>query len=137
MTAGGAPAPHTIRSMRVAFLGLGIMGSRMAVHLVGAGHEVTVWTRTAGKAAGVGGRARRRAPPTAGARPPDGAEAVISMVVDGPQVEAVLLGPDGAAQAAPARARCSSTCRRSPRRAALAIGADARSGSATASSTPR
>ena len=37
--------------MRVAFLGLGIMGSRMAVHLVRAGHDVTVWTRTPGKAA--------------------------------------------------------------------------------------
>ena len=37
--------------MRVAFLGLGIMGSRMAVHLVRAGQAFTVWTRTPGKAA--------------------------------------------------------------------------------------
>jgi 3-hydroxyisobutyrate dehydrogenase-like beta-hydroxyacid dehydrogenase len=35
--------------MRVAFLGLGIMGGRMAANLVKAGHEVTVWNRTAGK----------------------------------------------------------------------------------------
>ena len=64
---------RTIRHMRVAFLGLGIMGSRMAVHLVRAGHEVTVWTRTPGKAAdwaaadggragGLAGGRRRRKP---------------------------------------------------------------------------
>ena len=35
--------------MRVAFLGLGIMGRPMASNLVKAGHEVTVWSRTAGK----------------------------------------------------------------------------------------
>lgn len=36
---------------RVAFLGLGVMGYPMAGHLVNAGHEVTVWNRTAEKAA--------------------------------------------------------------------------------------
>lgn len=36
--------------MRVAFLGLGVMGFPMAGHLVKAGHEVTVWNRTAVKA---------------------------------------------------------------------------------------
>ena len=35
--------------MRVAFLGLGIMGRAMAANLVKAGHEVTVWNRTAGR----------------------------------------------------------------------------------------
>ena len=35
--------------MRVAFLGLGIMGRSMASNLVKAGHEVTVWNRTPGK----------------------------------------------------------------------------------------
>jgi len=35
--------------MRVAFLGLGIMGRAMATNLAKAGHEVTVWNRTAGK----------------------------------------------------------------------------------------
>jgi 3-hydroxyisobutyrate dehydrogenase len=32
--------------MRVAFLGLGIMGQGMAANLVKAGHEVSVWNRT-------------------------------------------------------------------------------------------
>ena len=37
--------------MKIAFLGLGIMGSRMAANLLKAGHELTVWNRTAAKAA--------------------------------------------------------------------------------------
>ena len=36
---------------RVAFLGLGVMGYPMAGHLVGAGHQVTVYNRSAAKAA--------------------------------------------------------------------------------------
>jgi 3-hydroxyisobutyrate dehydrogenase-like beta-hydroxyacid dehydrogenase len=36
--------------MRIAFLGLGGMGSRMARRLLDAGHELTVWNRTASKA---------------------------------------------------------------------------------------
>jgi 3-hydroxyisobutyrate dehydrogenase len=69
--------------MNVAFLGLGIMGSRMAANLRAAGHHVVVWNRTAAEAAG-------------------DAEVVISMVVDGPQVEEVLLGEGGAADGAAA-----------------------------------
>jgi 3-hydroxyisobutyrate dehydrogenase-like beta-hydroxyacid dehydrogenase len=35
---------------RIAYLGLGIMGSGMAANLIEAGYPVTVWNRTAGKA---------------------------------------------------------------------------------------
>lgn len=35
---------------KVAFLGLGVMGYPMAGHLQAAGHDVTVYNRTAGKA---------------------------------------------------------------------------------------
>src|SRR5215218_1057086 len=84
---------------RVGFIGLGIMGSRMAANLARAGHEVTVYNRTAPKAdawaAEHGGRVART-PREAAA----GAAAVITMVVDGPQVEQVLLGDDGAAHGA-------------------------------------
>jgi 3-hydroxyisobutyrate dehydrogenase-like beta-hydroxyacid dehydrogenase len=87
--------------MRIAFLGLGIMGSRQAANLVAAGHELTVWNRTRATAdawaAGHGG-VPVAATPAEAAR---GAEIVISMVVDGPQVEAILLGEDGAASGAP------------------------------------
>jgi 3-hydroxyisobutyrate dehydrogenase len=83
----------------VGFIGLGIMGSRMAANLVRAGYQVTVYNRTAEKARAWadehGGRVA--ATPREAA---DGAAAVISMVVDGPQVEEVLLGPEGAAAGA-------------------------------------
>jgi 3-hydroxyisobutyrate dehydrogenase len=83
----------------VGFVGLGIMGSRMAANLARAGHEVAVYNRTAAKAeawvAEHGGRVART-PREAAA----GAAAVITMVVDGPQVEQVLLGEDGAAAGA-------------------------------------
>jgi 3-hydroxyisobutyrate dehydrogenase-like beta-hydroxyacid dehydrogenase len=71
------------------------MGSRMAACLRLAGHEVTAWNRTRAKAdawaAEHGGRVAGTPREAA-----EGASAVISMVVDGPQVEAVLLGEDGA-----------------------------------------
>ncbi len=35
---------------RIGFLGLGIMGSRMAANVGRAGYELTVWTHTPGKA---------------------------------------------------------------------------------------
>ena len=82
---------------RIAFLGLGIMGSRMAANLRRAGHDLIAWTRTEGKAdAWVGEHGGR-----ASATPREAAASasvVISMVVDGAQVKDVILGPDGAAQ---------------------------------------
>ena len=75
--------------MRVAFLGLGIMGHAMATNLAKAGHEVTVWNRTPGKQ--VEGAAV--APnPAAGAQ---GAEVVWLCVSDTDAVEKVLFGPEG------------------------------------------
>src|SRR3954451_4565980 len=86
--------------MRVAFIGLGIMGSRQAANLVKAGHELHVFNRTRETAeawaqehrATVAGTPREAA---------DGADAVITMVVDGAQVDQLLLGDDGAAHGAP------------------------------------
>ena len=86
--------------MRVGFLGLGIMGSRMAANLARAGFELTVWNRTAARADELRARHPRvepaRTPAAAGA----GAEVVVTMVVDGDQVREVLLGEEGAATAA-------------------------------------
>ena len=83
----------------VGFVGLGIMGSRMAANLARAGYDVAVYNRTAAKAeAWVAERGGRlAASPRAAA---EGAAAVITMVVDGAQVEEVLLGDDGAAHGA-------------------------------------
>ena len=70
--------------MRVAFLGLGIMGQAMATNLVKAGHEVTVWNRTSGKQ--VEG-ARVAASPAEAAQ---GAEVVWMAVSDTAAAESVL-----------------------------------------------
>jgi 3-hydroxyisobutyrate dehydrogenase-like beta-hydroxyacid dehydrogenase len=87
-------------AQRVAFLGLGIMGSRMAAVLARSGFELTVWNRTAARAeefvAANPGATVADTPAQAAAN----AEIVVTMVVDGPQVEQVLLGPDGAARGA-------------------------------------
>jgi 3-hydroxyisobutyrate dehydrogenase-like beta-hydroxyacid dehydrogenase len=84
------------RDMRVAFIGLGIMGSRMAANLVRAGYELTVWNRTEARTHEFceRHRAHRAATPAEAA---SDSEVVITMVVDGAQVEEVLLGERGVA----------------------------------------
>ena len=86
--------------MRVAFVGLGIMGSRMAAQLVRAGFSLTVWNRTASKAEDFCAAHPQAALASTPAEAARQAEAVVTMVVDGPQVEQVLLGEGGAACAA-------------------------------------
>jgi len=81
---------------RVAFLGLGIMGWPMAANLARAGFDLNVWTRDSAK----GERFASEHAATAAATPAEaasGAGTAISMVPDSPEVEAVLLGADGAA----------------------------------------
>jgi 3-hydroxyisobutyrate dehydrogenase-like beta-hydroxyacid dehydrogenase len=84
------------RIERVAFCGLGIMGGPMAANLARAGFELSVWTPTSEKAERFADEHGARA----GATPADaavGAEAVITLVPDSPEVESTLFGPDGAA----------------------------------------
>ncbi len=86
-------------SERVGFLGLGIMGSRMAANLARAGFELSVWTHTPGKAE----RWASEHGATAFATPAEVAaysDIVVSMVVDGEQVASVLLGEYGVIAAA-------------------------------------
>src|SRR3954466_10473733 len=71
--------------MNVAFLGTGIMGAPMARNLAAAGHEVTVWNRTRAKAEGLGA-----AVAGSPAEAIDGAEALITMLMDGPAVESTV-----------------------------------------------
>src|SRR5262249_3038791 len=75
--------------MRVAFLGLGIMGRPMAANLAKAGNEVAVWNRTPGKT--VEGARAAESPADAA----NGAEVVWMCVSDTRAVEAVLFGPQG------------------------------------------
>jgi len=75
--------------MKVAFLGLGIMGHAMATNLAKAGHEVVVWNRTPGKS--VEG-ARTAASPGEAAQ---GVEVVWMCLSDTSAVESVLFGANG------------------------------------------
>jgi 3-hydroxyisobutyrate dehydrogenase-like beta-hydroxyacid dehydrogenase len=81
--------------MRVAFCGLGNMGRPMAARLLGAGHRVTVWNRTAGRA----DDPRLRAA-TVTATPAEAirdAEVAITMLAHAEALEAVVFGADGLA----------------------------------------
>ena len=80
---------------RVAFLGLGVMGFPMAGHLAQAGHEVTVYNRTASKSQAwveeFGGKAADT--PKAAA---ENAEVVFCCVGNDDDLRSVVLGEDGA-----------------------------------------
>ena len=73
---------------RIGFIGLGIMGSPMAAHLVAAGHDVTGFDLSSAsleKLAADGGKAASSAQDAV-----SGAEVVITMLPNHPQVEAVI-----------------------------------------------
>lgn len=87
---------------KIAFLGLGAMGSRMAARLLATGHELTVWNRT---------DAATDALATAGARiaatPRDaaaGQDIVIAMLRDDAAAAEVWLGAEGALAGMPSGA---------------------------------
>ncbi len=82
----------------IGFLGLGIMGAAMARRLVEAGHRVTVWNRTAARCAPLAALGARVAATPREAAAGNGI--VISIVNDSHDVEAVLLGPNGAVHGA-------------------------------------
>jgi 2-hydroxy-3-oxopropionate reductase len=81
--------------MNVGFIGLGIMGTPMAGHLIKGGHKLFLKTRREVPAplTAAGGVACRTAAEVA-----RNAEIVITMVPDTPDVEAVLFGKDGVAE---------------------------------------
>jgi 3-hydroxyisobutyrate dehydrogenase len=80
---------------RIGFLGLGIMGSRMAANVARAGFPLSVWTHTPGKAdawaSAYPGAVACATPAEVAGR----SDIVVSMVVDGEQVASVLLGESG------------------------------------------
>ena len=79
--------------MKLGFIGLGVMGRPMALHLIQAGHELSVYARRAEAAQPlVDAGARRLATPAEVAA---ASEAVFTMVTTGADVEQVALGEDG------------------------------------------
>src|SRR5690606_34151091 len=88
---------------RIAFLGLGVMGAPMAGHLARAGHQVTVYNRTASRAeawcvrhVAEGLDVAQAASPAAAAR---GQDAVFTCVGNDADLGEVVLGDDGALSA--------------------------------------
>jgi 3-hydroxyisobutyrate dehydrogenase len=80
----------------VGFIGLGIMGKSMALNLISAGHDVTVWNRTASRsheAASAGAEVASSPKEVA-----EGCDIVMICVSDTPDVEAVVFGSGGVAE---------------------------------------
>jgi len=72
---------------RIAFIGLGIMGLPMATNLVKAGYDVRAYNRSQ--------RSFEGTLATSVAEAVDGADVIITMLPDSPDVAAVVLGNDG------------------------------------------
>jgi 3-hydroxyisobutyrate dehydrogenase-like beta-hydroxyacid dehydrogenase len=79
--------------MRIGFLGLGNMGIPMALHLIAAGHELSVWNRTEGRTEPLLREGAIQAGTPAEAEL--GADAVITMLFDDAANEDVLFGSHG------------------------------------------
>ena len=78
--------------MKVGFIGLGHMGIGMAANLLRAGHEVTVYNRTPGKAQGLVAQGARAA---AGLADACRGDAVVTMLADDGAVEGAVFGEQG------------------------------------------
>ena len=88
--------------MKLAFIGLGQMGSGIARNLLRAGHQVAVYNRTRAKAEALAGDGARVAGSPADAC--RDCDAVVTMLSDDAAVEQTVTAPDGIAGALPASA---------------------------------
>ncbi len=83
--------------MKIAFIGLGVMGGPMAMHLVGGGHEVTVYNRSLEKTSQWLEKYKGRAAVTP-AQAAIGNDLVISCIGNDDDLRQVTLGEQGAFQ---------------------------------------
>jgi 3-hydroxyisobutyrate dehydrogenase len=97
MAMAGAGGVDGQNAEKLGYLGLGMMGFPMARRLLDAGHDVTVWNRSSGKAAAL---AEAGAKPASSPRAVAAASLVFMCLTDAAAVEAVVFGPDGLAMAA-------------------------------------
>ena len=79
---------------KLAFIGLGVMGFPMAGHLAGAGHQVTVYNRTAARAEEWTRKHAGHAAPTP-AKAAEGAQFVFTCVGNDDDLRSVVYGEDG------------------------------------------
>ena len=94
--------------MKIGFVGLGQMGSGMAGRLLKAGHELTVYNRSRGKAESLAAQGAKVADDVAAA---SGGDAVFTMLADDAAVESAAFGPKGIVASLPRGAMhiCSAT----------------------------
>jgi len=85
----------SVPARKVAFLGLGVMGFPMAGHLAKAGHDVTVYNRSAAKSAAWAVEFGGRSAPTP-REAAAGAQIVFCCVGNDDDLRSVVLGDDGA-----------------------------------------
>ena len=88
--------------MKIGFLGLGRMGQGMCARLLGGGHDLLVYNRTAGKAADLEKAGAKVATSIASAC--KDRDLVISMVADDNALFEVAVGPGGVSQFLPKEA---------------------------------
>jgi 2-hydroxy-3-oxopropionate reductase len=84
----------TTSPLKIGFIGLGIMGAPMALHLIKAGHQLFVYTRSKVHAEIAASNATQCTTPRGVA---ERADVIFTMVPDTPDVEKVLFGEDGVA----------------------------------------
>lgn len=85
------------KQYKIAFLGLGLMGSRMATRLLNAGYSVQLWNRSAQKADALVALGGVRCETPADAA--QGADVIITILSDKSAVDRVLFDADGVASA--------------------------------------
>ena len=96
--------PVVVKTMKIAWIGTGVIGKSMAGHLLSAGHDLTVFSRTKDKASALIARGAKWA-----ASPKEtalGTDIVCSMVGYPADVEEVYLGPNGILQSMRPKSLC-------------------------------
>ena len=83
--------------MKIAFIGLGIMGKPMAKNLIKAGHELTVYNRSLASVEEVAALGAK--PASSAAEAASQAEIVMTMLPNSPEVKSVMLEEGGVARA--------------------------------------
>src|SRR5262249_29015575 len=82
---------------KLGFLGLGLMGYPMARNLMRAGHEVALWSHTAGKAKQLAGGEKGGVACETPKQVAEHADGIFLCLGDTAMVQKAILGPDGVA----------------------------------------
>jgi 3-hydroxyisobutyrate dehydrogenase len=89
-----SPSRNDSQAPTIAVLGTGRMGTPIARNLLAAGFSVSVWDRSPSRLETLAGDGARAA--SVAAEAAEGADVVLTMLPDGPTIEQVVSGPEGA-----------------------------------------